>query len=288
MKHITFLLTVLLATPIFASDWTVFVVDTSGSMRGNRITTAKDSMSKVVDQIPEGTQVGLLSFNGWEYKPTTLNKESLKKSISGMRTGGGTPLSDYMKAGADQLLLARKRGDRGGVYTLIVVTDGVEDDPRQLKNYLDEIILRGIQVKAIGLDMSGDHNLASNPAVEYTNANNPEALTKKLTDYVKAEVDFSDPQASEEMFEELEGLPGEVAFKVIESITKLKNHPIGEPEVVEVIDEQGNAQTIPNEPATVAEQQAAAEGGIGVFAIIGIIGGILLLVVVGITALARH
>jgi len=274
-----------LAVPVMGSDWTIFVVDTSGSMSGGRIKMAKESMIKTIDEIPNNTQVGILSFHKWEYKPSPVDKGKLVTSINGMETGGGTPLSDYMKVGADQLLLARKRGDRGGTYTLIVVTDGAENDPHKLKSYLDEIILRGIQVRAIGIDMDQDHNLAKNPEVQYTNANNPEALTKKLKEFViNAEGDASDPQATEAMFAEIEDFPGEVAYQLIQTITEQKNHPIGEPEKVE--NEQG--QMVANEPSTVDGVVEAEGGALGVFGIIGMVFIGIIIAVMAIAFLTRR
>ena len=251
MKHFIFF--ILLSTQIFAADSYVFLVDTSGSMdekaKGTRLSkmdVAKKSMKEVVDGMNDDCDVGLVSFSGWLYKPSKINKDELYKSIDQLEATGGTPLGEYMKYAADELLQMRIKGDRGGIYNLIIVTDGEANDNRLVTRYLPEIIQRGLIVKAIGLNMDRTHTLAS-MANEYINANDPNSLTTSLKKYV-AEAKFDDKQATEEIFEELKGIPDTVAYGVIEAMTAQKNHPIGEAETVEIVDPQGNKQTVNNIP----------------------------------------
>lgn len=278
------LLVILFASPTFGGDWIIFLMDTSGSMSDRmsvktadgsvetmrRIDAAKQAMIATVDKIPEGTNVGLLTFDGWKYEPGPVDKTKLKAAINAMHPEGGTPLGKYMKSAADQLLLARKRGDRGGNYTLVVVTDGL-DNSGYVEQYTPDIVGRGLMVRAIGLDLAEGHVL-STMANEYINVNDPAALRKQLQNIV-AEANFKDKAATDEMFDELKGLPTEVAFAVLQELTEQKNHPIGEEPVVEVRDEQGNIQSVPNEVGVVHPNLVKDEG-------MG--GGTIFLIVVGV------
>lgn len=232
-----FLALMLFSQVVFADSY-VFLVDTSGSMaepisfkkdgktyNSSRMQVAKESMKEVVENIPEDADVSILTFGGWRYSGK-MNSHEVSVAINTMTPAGGTPLGEYMKIGADKLLQLRKDGDRGGTYNLIIVTDGEANDDRKVDRYLPEILSRGLIVKAIGLDMAKTHSLATK-VNEYTNANDPDALTSSLKKYV-AEVNFEDKNLQEEVFEEIKGLPNDVAFSVIQKLTDQPNHPIGE------------------------------------------------------------
>ena len=124
-----------------------------------------------------------------------------------------------------------------------------------------------MDVTAIGLDFPGKHTLSDrNSGVEFTKVDSEGALKQELKRQISAEGNFTDPQETEAVFEELDGIPNEFAYHLVQSLTAQENHPIGEPKTVEVKDESGNVQTIPN-VADVGD----ASGGVGFFVILGII-----------------
>jgi len=269
------------STNVMASDAFVFLVDSSGSMSDNmgnktRAKVAQESIIAVSADIPEGAYVGVLSFHGWVYKPAPLDKAQFARAVNSMDFGGRTPLGKYTKTAADELLLIRSKGDRGGEYTLIIVTDGQEQDTGKLQRYIPEILGRGLVVKAIGLDFPGSHTLSDKSSgVEYTKAGDEGSLQKELKRHVSAEGDFSDPQETADMFDELDGLPGEFAFGLIGALTENQNQPIGEPRVIQVRDEQGNLKEVPNLPGL-----QPANTGLGFFGWVGIIFGVVIAFVV--------
>ncbi len=280
MKYLILFLSMIQLT--FASDSYVFLVDTSGSMaepmvfkdsdgkknQSSRMNIAKNSLNEVMKSISEDSNVGILTFNGWIYS-SKFNKEEIAKAINSMEPSGGTPLGEYMKYGADKLLQLRKEGDRGGTYSLIIVTDGEANDSNKVDQFLPEIISRGLVVKAIGLDMAKTHSLATK-VNEYTNANDPSALTSSLKKYV-AEVSFEDKDLEEEVFEEIKSIPNEVAYGVIQTMTDQPNHPIGElPEKVQSSNDANNSLNSSSIKST--------SSGINVF--FWVVGGVVFLVIV--------
>ena len=216
------------------TDNVVVVVDASGSMGApmggsTRMSVAKNALKQVLDQIPDTTHVGILVFprGNWVY-PLGPRKESmLAGAIDSIQAGGGTPLGDYMKRGADALLEARKKQFGYGTYRLLVVTDGEAGDARQVEAYTPDIISRGITIDCIGVEMASRHTLATK-VHSYRNANDPESLKQAISE-VFAEVASGDAgPGGENAFELITDLPEATASAMLKSLSTSGNQPIGE------------------------------------------------------------
>ena len=204
------------------TDSVVVVVDASGSMGADmagtgrdRMSVAKDALKQVLDQIPDTTHVGILVFprGDWVY-PLGPRKESmLAGAIDSIQSGGGTPLGDYMKRGADVLLDARRKQFGYGTYRLLVVTDGEAGDARLVEAYTPDIISRGITIDCIGVEMASRHTLATK-VHSYRNANDPESLKQAIS--------------GEDAFELIADLPEATASAMLKSLSTSGNQPIGE------------------------------------------------------------
>lgn len=234
---------VLLAvSPVWAGevyvDNVVIVLDGSGSMSGamsgtriRRLDAAKQSIKEVVKTLPPSTQVGLLVFGGvpdaWVFPLGPRNDTALFSAVDGISAGGGTPLGAYMKKGADRLLEARKAQYGYGSYRLLVVTDGEASDEALVDRYTPDIISRGIGVDVIGVDMQGDHTLATR-VHSYRRANDPEALTRAVQEVFAELGKGAGSGVGEEAFAELEGLSAELALAMIEGLLTSGDQPIGQ------------------------------------------------------------
>ena len=216
------------------TDNVVVVVDASGSMGApmggsTRMSVAKDALKQVLEQIPDTTHVGILVFprGNWVY-PLGPRKESmLAGAIDSIQSGGGTPLGEYMKRGADVLLNARRKQFGYGTYRLLVVTDGEAGDARQVEAYTPDIISRGITIDCIGVEMASRHTLATK-VHSYRNANDPESLKQAILE-VFAEVASGDAgQTGEDAFELIADLPEATASAMLKSLSTSGNQPIGE------------------------------------------------------------
>jgi Ca-activated chloride channel family protein len=78
------------------------VIDLSGSMQGDKLHYAKQSMLKLVDQLADGDFAGLIAFESRVHmivdpQPVTADlKDKLKTSINQLRIRGGTNFADGM------------------------------------------------------------------------------------------------------------------------------------------------------------------------------------------------
>jgi hypothetical protein len=247
------------------TDNVVVVVDASGSMGApmggsTRMSVAKNALKQVLDQIPDTTHVGILVFprGDWVY-PLGPRKESmLAGAIDSIQSGGGTPLGDYMKRGADALLEARKKQFGYGTYRLLVVTDGEAGDARQVEAYTPDIISRGITIDCIGVEMASRHTLATK-VHSYRNANDPESLKQAISE-VFAEVASGDAgPGGENAFELITDLPEATASAMLQSLSTSGNQPIGEGPVMRSVESPSPSPAPSYSGGTTSSQSTSGE-----------------------------
>lgn len=240
-------------------DNIVVVLDASGSMNGrmpnsrqNKMDAAKDALWEVMKDIPPSTNVGLLVFShrnsrqlgAWPYPLGPANRSQLRYAIYAPLPGGGTPLGQYLKIGADKLLEQRQKQRGYGSYRLLVVTDGQASDAYLLRQYLPDVLSRGITVDVIGVAMNSNHQLATE-VHSYRNANDPASL-KQAVSNVFAEVSTGDDDStSEEDFALLASLPDGAAEKMLETLANSGNHPIGTEPAPTIASSGTNTYTMP-------------------------------------------
>lgn len=240
---------VLISIPAFAlaqgvdSDNIVIVFDDSGSMNDNlgagidKMSAAKTALLEIMKDVPATTNVGLVSFHkDWLYKLGPVDKVKFKAAVDVLRQSGGTPLSEYIKIGADSLLVQREKQLNYGSYRLLVVTDGDSTDGDDYRVFVPEIMARGITVDVIGVGMQTQHDLATRVHTYY-NADNPESLQTAVKKVFAEIGGRGGGITNEEAFELIAPLPDGFALGVIKSLAKTGNHPIGERPV-----EANNAQ----------------------------------------------
>ena len=265
-----------LTSGVRADDYIVVVFDTSGSMgeymrtaRQTRMTVAQNALVEVLTQVPDTTKVGVVTFNGWIYDLAPVDRGRLEKAIRDATAGGGTPLYQFMKTGADRLLEERAKNVNVGSYKLLVVTDGEASD-NNLNNdgsfsdggfrpgVLRDIVSRGITVDAIGLEMGDGHSLKNMINGRYMRGDDPASLKQSLSKAV-AEVGFNGNDAlSESAFAEVGNLPEVFVKSSIKGLTEYRNHPIGERPMVKVILEDGRVVEQPEK----GDPAVANEGGV--------------------------
>lgn len=221
-------------------DNIIIVLDASGSMNSkmhhsheSKMKVAKAALIDVLRHVPDSTHIGLLVFSGrgfddeWVYPLGPRDDVKLTEAINKPIGRGGTPLGEYIKKGADRLLEARTKQHGYGSYRLLIVTDGAAGDPDLVDAYTPEVIARGITMDVIGVNMAGDHTLATK-VHSYRRGNDPESLKQAIAE-VFAEVSGTGDGgvAEEEAFAILQSIPGELALSMLESLTGIGNFPIG-------------------------------------------------------------
>ena len=225
------------ASGLWAANYVVVVLDDSGSMneamaRQNmtRMEAAKQALTKVLEILPDDTQVGIALLNGrvngdpWVIPLGPIDMPQVRKLLEKVRAGGGTQLGRFLKVGADGLL--NKRGEEHyGTYRLLVVTDGEANDPKLVERYLPDILSRGLTVDVIGVDMDQAHSLATK-VHSYRQADDPSSLTQAIQEVFAETSAASD--AGESDFELLEPFPTEVAAAALQALSDAGNERIGE------------------------------------------------------------
>jgi len=218
------------------SDNVIIILDDSGSMRermprdrGTRMDAAKAALEQVIGQIDPKTNVGILLLNGarqyknWLVPFETLNKDNAIQRIRALQPGGGTPLGEAMRVGANTLLDLRSKNFYG-TYRLVVVTDGEASDPQLLAQFLPDILSRGLLVDAIGVDMKSDHSLATK-VHSYRRANDLQSLSNAIQE-ILAEQPQQDQAGSDADFALLEALGDVDVSEVLTALAKPNNGPI--------------------------------------------------------------
>ena len=110
------------------------VVDTSGSMGGDKLALTKEALKAFVGQIRgDRDQVGLIDFGTdiksvWELEPVDdVRRGTLSLQIEGLESSGETALLDAVVGGYERLQL---ESDREAINALVVMTDGQENASR--------------------------------------------------------------------------------------------------------------------------------------------------------------
>lgn len=104
-----------------------FVVDTSGSMSGDKLAQAKKGLTRALDSIDKANFVGLLTFsNGVNDRvpvaPIAENRYTIANAVEAMRASGGTALFDAIREAIK--MTDEAEADRDSIRGVVVLTDG--------------------------------------------------------------------------------------------------------------------------------------------------------------------
>jgi Ca-activated chloride channel family protein len=119
------------------------VVDTSGSMEGNKLESAKVALRTFLAQIPtDQEKVGLVEFNTGvaniiELDTLANNRATLNATVEGLQANGNTALLDGVRAAHARLM---QNGDPERINAIVAMTDGRENASMvTLRQLVDEI-----------------------------------------------------------------------------------------------------------------------------------------------------
>ena len=104
-----------------------FVVDTSGSMLGNKLRQTKDGMDRALNSMAKNNRVGFLSFDDTIHAripvaPLTNNHYAIATAVKDLRARGETALYDAIKEGIEMTDSAEGKED--AIRAVVVLTDG--------------------------------------------------------------------------------------------------------------------------------------------------------------------
>jgi Ca-activated chloride channel family protein len=119
----------------------VVLLDVSGSMQGDKITSARKSLLQFVDLLGDRDRLEVIIFSSDITTLTDLTllgpkRQSVKTHISGIIEGGNTRLYDAVAQGYQEL---QQKGDPSHIRAMAVLTDG-QDTQSSLT--LDDLVAR--------------------------------------------------------------------------------------------------------------------------------------------------
>lgn len=136
----------------------VFVLDNSGSMRGNRIQTLKSATQELVTKLfnkigEEHLQFGFVKFASSQLGELDLtnNKAQISSFISGMNASGGTRMASSLDT-ALSMLTSSSNSD--AIKMIITLSDGVLADEPATINTFSQVHDAGISTISIFVETS--------------------------------------------------------------------------------------------------------------------------------------
>jgi Ca-activated chloride channel family protein len=186
----------------------MLIFDGSGSMDENecagasrKIDIAKQAVVAWSKSVPADANLGLYAFHasGTSTLPLSAgNRDGFMQSVMSIQAGGRTPLTQAMLKSFEALTEQGSRQLGYGEYTIVVVTDGIANDPDQLKNAVDTILDRTpITIFSIGFCIGSRHSLNQPGRTLYKSADNPEQLMTGLQEVLAESEVFDEQEFSE-------------------------------------------------------------------------------------------
>lgn len=127
------------------------VVDTSGSMRGEKLSAAQEALRTFIDQIVnDREQVGMLEFSDQvnhviELDELANNRDALQFDIDTLQANGNTALLDAVRTAYRRM---QREGDPERINAIVAMTDGREN---QSATTLDQLVREISQGNASGV-----------------------------------------------------------------------------------------------------------------------------------------
>ena len=204
---------------------TVIAVDVSSSMRArdlhpDRLSSAKNMLRMLISHLPND-RIGLIAFTSEAYIqcPITTDDEALKYFVSALQPDmlpvAGTSLAAPVKLAAH--MLSKYPGQKG----LILLTDGEDHTPEELKEAQSIAQKEGIRIIAIGLGTPDGELIpqkldVSGKVLEYKKDINGKTVITKLDEKSLAEL----AAATQGMYIKYTN-PSQVAARVEEAVRNL-------------------------------------------------------------------
>ncbi|WP_299937840.1 VWA domain-containing protein [uncultured Pelagimonas sp.] len=204
----------LAALPLAAQDRpsSILVLDGSGSMWGQidgkaKITIAQEVVGDLLGALPKDSDLGLTVYGHREkgncadietvVRPGPDTRGAIAQAVNGIKPKGKTPLSDAVRAAAEELRYTEERA------TVILVSDGRETcvaDPCEVARTLEETGV-DLTVHVVGFDVSDDATalgqlqcLADETGGQFVTADDADQLSDALTTIAEAPAPEPDPE----------------------------------------------------------------------------------------------
>ena len=135
------------------------VLDTSGSMEGDKIVEAKDSVIRLIRDMRDDDEVAFVRYADDAEVMQSLERvgnvrESLISKIRAIRAGGGTAIPRGLAAGLTQLDMA----SRARVRRVVLASDGLDSTRQATESLASGGFERGITVSSMGIGLDFDES----------------------------------------------------------------------------------------------------------------------------------
>jgi Ca-activated chloride channel family protein len=138
------------------------VVDTSGSMDGDAIANARRAAATLVDLMHDGDALSIVTFGSKTrvvvpaVKIDAASREKAKRAIDGIVAEGTTDMDGGLRAGLEQV---RTFARADGISRIVLVGDGVPNDPTQIPALADAANGQHVSITTLGLGPDFDETI---------------------------------------------------------------------------------------------------------------------------------
>ncbi|MHB1133449.1 MAG: VWA domain-containing protein [Chloroflexota bacterium] len=141
----------------------MLVLDVSGSMaaddiRPNRLEAAKQATLALIEALPEGAQVGLVSFSGTASlrAPLGHDREAVRRALQMLAEGGGTAMGEGLHLALDELdrRVAGADGEKPPA-TIVLLSDGYVTEGRPVMAAAQRALEDDATVYTVGVGQRG-------------------------------------------------------------------------------------------------------------------------------------
>lgn len=154
----------------------VFVIDVSGSMRGTRLSTVKQSLSMLIDQLDDRDSIGIVAYGSSArvvLEPTSASQRGkIQTAIDTLKTEGSTNLQAGLELGYDLIGKARVGA---GINRVVLCSDGVANTGATTAETILASVAkhakRGITISTVGVGMGGYNDVLMEKLADKGNGN---------------------------------------------------------------------------------------------------------------------
>src|SRR5688572_14095371 len=136
-----------------------FVLDRSGSMKGEKIDRVRRAVARAIELLGPQDIASVVIF---DHRTEVLipaapvtDQSALKEKVSRIRDSGGTRIAPAVERGLREV----ERGTPESIRRLILLTDGQTENEQECLHQADEAGRRGIPITALGVGQDWNEDL---------------------------------------------------------------------------------------------------------------------------------